>query len=134
MIRAFISSPYTHHDRDTMDDRAFLAADYIAWLAIKRPEINPYSPIAHWHYAAMCRKLPTDADFWAQKNRAELLASTEIHVLMLPGWQESKGVAMEMEWAMSHKYRMPIYMVQPTGQREYTITPHADWQSRELEP
>lgn len=58
------------------------------------------SPIVHWHEVALrFPQMQTDADMFHAWNRSLLTLCTSVYVLELPGWRESKGVALEIEWA-----------------------------------
>ena len=55
-----------------------------------------FSPITHSHPIAECSDLPTNWEFWETFDRAYLEASSELIVLKLDGWEESKGVQAEI--------------------------------------
>lgn len=58
-----------------------------------------HSPIVEHHELAWTYMLPTEADFWERQNRRVLEACDFLFVLTLPGWEDSKGLAQEIEWA-----------------------------------
>jgi hypothetical protein len=58
-----------------------------------------FSPIAHTHPIAEQGHLPTGWGYWEKVDRAFLAACTEMVVLRLPGWEQSKGVAAELKIA-----------------------------------
>ena len=58
-----------------------------------------YSPIVHWHPVAETYNLEKDSFTWSYHNLTMLHGADEVWVLMFPGWQDSKGIAMELEWA-----------------------------------
>lgn len=58
-----------------------------------------FSPIAYVHPFAKAGKMPTDAAFWQQFNMQFLRKSEAMFVLRLPGWDQSKGVQVEMRTA-----------------------------------
>lgn len=59
-----------------------------------------YSPIAHNHYLACNFNLPRDWEFWQNLDLKMLDLANELHVLMLPGWEKSRGVAAEIKHAI----------------------------------
>ena len=58
-----------------------------------------YSPISHTHPIATAGSLPLGWDFWEQYDRVILGCCERLLVYKLPGWEESKGVAAEIEIA-----------------------------------
>ena len=97
MIRVFLSSPYSHPNPAIMEDRARMAEDACAWLTGEG--YLPLSPIAMWHRSAARNNMPTNANAWMGWNRAWLGASDAVAHLMLEGWEDSAGMAMERAWA-----------------------------------
>lgn len=49
---------------------------------------------------ALAYALPTDAEFWKDYNLTVLSAAAGVYVLMMDGWKESRGVKMELIWAI----------------------------------
>lgn len=58
-----------------------------------------FSPVAHSHSIAVGWGLPLDFNYWEEFDRKMIAACDEMYVLRLPGWQESKGVAAEIQIA-----------------------------------
>jgi hypothetical protein len=59
-----------------------------------------FSPIAHTHPIAVRCELPRGWDFWERFDREFVLASRKLVVLMIDGWDKSKGVAAEIKIAI----------------------------------
>jgi hypothetical protein len=59
-----------------------------------------FSPIAHTHPIAVRCELPRGWDFWERFDREFVLSARKLVVLMLDGWDSSKGVAAEIAIAM----------------------------------
>lgn len=97
----YLASPYSHYNIDVMQKRYEDAVT--ATVKLLKANITVFSPIVHFHPLALLHDLPKDADFWLQHNLPFLKASCGLYVLMLPGWQESKGVAKEIKIATSLK-------------------------------
>jgi nucleoside 2-deoxyribosyltransferase len=93
----YLASPYSDPQQSIVDFRVAETRRFAAWLW--REGFEPISPILHWHEAATLHSLPTDADTWMEWNRALIRRCDAVHLLCLPNWQQSKGVAMELEWA-----------------------------------
>lgn len=73
-----------------------------------------YSPIADsYGLEAVGKAVLTHAD-WMLRDRTMLLACQLVAVAMLPGWETSKGIAQEIEWAA--EARIPVVYLQPVGQ------------------
>lgn len=75
--------------------REVLAA--VSWLTRQGEVI--YSPIVHYHQVALHFIMPTEAEFWRVQNKAMLIPAREIIVLRNLGWENSKGVTDERQWA-----------------------------------
>lgn len=93
----YVASPYTHQDISVMEARYHKAMDLTAFLLKK--EWWCYSPIVHCHEMAVKFDLPRDFGFWKRYNWHMLLQASAFFVLDIDGWQESKGVAEEFEFA-----------------------------------
>lgn len=93
----YVASPYSHNDPAVMTIRFYDVMAYTAWLL--KAERWAYSPIVHHHEMARRHNLPNEFDYWMRLDFAMLNAASELHVLMLPGWLDSKGVRAEVrEW------------------------------------
>lgn len=104
----YIASPYTHEDPVIRQRRYEKALDFTAWLATKY-RMWGYSPIVHSHNMV---DLQTGMDhaFWMEWSKSMLVTSRSVIVLQMPGWEVSKGVYMELEWAK--ELGLPVYMSQ----------------------
>lgn len=71
-----------------------------------------FSPIAHTHHVAdyMEEKYRMDFALWMKADLPILRHAKELHVLMLDGWQRSRGVTREIEYA--DHVGIPVYRVQ----------------------
>lgn len=94
---AYLASPYSHPDPRTRDARAKLCVHYLAALA--RMDVVAYSPIWHWHCAAVKYDMPTDAEWWWTNNLQFMKAANCMIVAEMPGWRDSNGIRLEMDWA-----------------------------------
>ena len=93
----YLASPYTSPQIGLVEFRVAETRRFSAWLWSNG--YMPVSPILHWHEAATLHSLPTDAAAWTRWNRDLIRRCDGVHLLCLPGWRESVGVAMELEWA-----------------------------------
>jgi hypothetical protein len=77
-------------------------ARYAAALATIAATDQPiYSPIVHWHKAAVRYQLRKDADFWWERNRHMLDLCSEVWLLTIEGWRQSIGLAQEVRYAIA---------------------------------
>lgn len=58
-----------------------------------------YSPISHGCAVEPHITRPMTHADWLQQCKPLLLGARELRVLMLDGWRESAGVALEIQWA-----------------------------------
>ncbi len=111
----YLASPYSCSDPElgaTVRHQRFIAACRAAEYLMKKG-IVVFSPIAHSHpIAEAMYGSHQDHEFWMAQDLPLLAKADCLTVLKLPGWAESKGVAMEMAFARNHKipikYLMPV--------------------------
>ena len=105
----YLATPYTHRDRAVMLAR-FRAVNKAA-AQLMAQGLNVFSPISHSHPIAEAGALPTTWDFWEKYDREVLKCCSQVIVLMLDGWKESKGVTAEVQIAeglgIVVRYAMP---------------------------
>jgi len=104
----YLASPYTHPDPAVREARFRAACRQAAEML--RCGIPVFSPIAYTHPIA-AHGLPPEWDFWADYDRAFLEMCSDVWVLMLDGWRESKGVRAEIEIAVG--LGKPVMYVEP---------------------
>ncbi len=113
----YIASPYSG-DPDQIAYRIHETGRFYAWL-IRRGKCDPFSPILHDHTSATSHGLPTDAEFWRERNLRWLRRCDEIYLLKIDGWSKSKGVAIELEWARNNA--VTVTAATPDGAGGYTL-------------
>lgn len=89
----YLATPYSHPLTEIREAR-FQAAAFVAGELMKTGKFI-YSPIAHSHSIALATDMPTGWDFWEKQDMVMLDRSSELIVLMLPGWDTSTGVNAE---------------------------------------
>lgn len=92
----YLASPYSYPDPAVREGR-FQAACRAAARLIKAGRIV-FAPVVHSHPIAQYG-LPTDWPDWETQDRAHLARCDELVVLLLDGWQESRGVQAEIRIA-----------------------------------
>ncbi len=105
----YLASPYSHPGSKIVDDRYFATLAHVARRARENKQV--ISPIVHWHVAAITHNLPGDAQFWLDWNMKMLKLCDSLEVLCLPGWEESKGVQLEIQLAL--RLGLPIRYTSP---------------------
>lgn len=108
----YIATPYTVfipevlpcakelYVKEKLEDRVKLAA-----RACRRMLLQggfPFSPIVHGHYIEVLGGGTVPYDTWMKHSFEMLRKSSAFYILTLEGWQASKGVAAEKEYAQRH--------------------------------
>lgn len=95
MSFAYLASPYSHPDPKVRQERFEAACKAAAELMKMGKKV--FAPIAYTH--------PLEAhtgeqshDWWMSQDYPFLMVANELIVLMLPGWEQSKGVAEEVRF------------------------------------
>lgn len=92
----YVASPYSSIDPVTREHRFLTLCEFIA----DRCHVESlYSPILHWHRIAQILEMPKEEEFWWHSNKAMLDAADGMIVFMMLGWEESRGVRREIEYA-----------------------------------
>lgn len=109
--RVYMASPFTVY---ATKEQAWRDACRAAAALQACTAMAVYSPIADsYGLEAVGKAVLTHAE-WMLRDRTMLLACQHVAVVMLPGWETSKGIAQEIEWA--YEARIPVWYLQPIGQ------------------
>jgi hypothetical protein len=106
----YLASPYTHPDPAVREDRYRAAFDYVTRctrIGIKKI----FSPIVYTHHLAKIGDFPVGFEFWRSFDFEMLTICNELWVLKLPGWENSKGIKEEIEYARS--IGIPVLYIDP---------------------
>ncbi len=106
----YLASPYSHPDEAVRHQR--YKATCLATGKLLTQGHKVFSPIVHSHPIAMLADLPLGWDFWWEYDLAILEHADEIWVLMLDGWDTSRGVKAEVEY-MTERGR-PVRYIEAT--------------------
>lgn len=90
----YLASPYSHNDPDVREWRFQQVCRAAAVLMYNGQFV--FSPISHTHPIAVHGNLPLGFDYWEEYDRLMLKMCSELVVLMLDGWESSKGVQAEI--------------------------------------
>lgn len=104
----YLSSPYSHEDRDMRHYR--YRANMLTVAHYLHKGIYLFSPILHAHPIACYDDLGS-ADEWLRFDCAVLDRCDEMWVLMLPGWEQSYGVNFEIRHC--HVAGVRVYYIDP---------------------
>lgn len=101
MSFVYLASPYEHETHRVREDRARLVVRHTAW-AMENWQTT-FSPIAHGHQLPLWMENAhvSDYQFWLHHDINMLEKADELHVLMIDGWETSKGCIMEVEFALA---------------------------------
>jgi hypothetical protein len=93
----YIASPYTHPDKEVVEENYRRVSRYAAEIVSQGAVA--LSPITYGHTLVGFKPMRTDWEFWTNFCLTMLSKCEEIHVLMIDGWDRSRGVAEEIEFA-----------------------------------
>jgi hypothetical protein len=93
----YLACPYSHPNKDVREYR-FRHANRAAAKLMREGHIV-YSPISHTHPIAVEGDLPLDWAYWQSVDEFYIRLCEKVIVLMLTGWESSKGVQAEIEIA-----------------------------------
>ena len=91
----YLASPYSHPDAAVRQQR-FEQVCGVASVLMRNGSLI-FSPIAHSHPIALAGGLPLDFAYWEKFDRTILSVCHSLIVLKLLGWDESRGVAAEIQ-------------------------------------
>jgi nucleoside 2-deoxyribosyltransferase len=111
----YLASPYSHPEPCVREERFHAVCRKAAELI--REGMIVFCPIAHSH-PMTAFGLPVDWDYWEAFDRIFLEHCSEVWVLMLDGWRESKGVAAEV--GIARELGKPVVYVDPDQMPENT--------------
>lgn len=93
----YIAAPYSSNDKEVVIHRVKTVCKYSAELLSAK--ISCVSPITLGTGILTHAKLPTDFEFWQHLSYDLLSLCDQMHVIMLKGWDTSKGVQAEIKFA-----------------------------------
>jgi hypothetical protein len=108
----YLASPYTHPREEVMQERFEAVCDLVAHYIFRQRE-PIFSPILYGHALTQQHDLPPDFGAWSRFNYGMLRFANELWILKIDGWDTSKGVAAEIDFAI--KFGIQIKYVLPNG-------------------
>lgn len=109
----YVATPFTK-----FEDGHRKAFEYAVKVqgALMRHGLRIYSPIVQFYLASVEFRLPLLGSYWRAVNAPQVAKAASLIVAMLPGWNESKGVADEISdfCAAENKqiFYLPIQMAE----------------------
>jgi len=98
MKKLYLAAPYSDPDPVVRRYRVDMANRKAAELMMQGFLV--FSPLSHSHpVSKYCDVDPCDNDFWLKQDLWILEICNEMRILCLPGYQESKGIQIEKEYA-----------------------------------
>lgn len=111
----YLCCPYSHAEPAVREQRFRAASEAAATLF--RAGHHVFSPVSHSHPVATSGvPLPGDFAFWSAWCLSMLARCDAVAVLPLPGWQESTGVAAELQFA--READMPVAVLEPGWEQQ----------------
>ena len=111
MKKIYLSTPYSHEDENVREERYDLVTRAAAHIMVM-DGLNVFSPITHSHpLVQVTDLLPDSFEGWAAIDYQFLDWCDEVWVLLLPGWDKSRGVANEIKYAIEKK--KPVVYIEP---------------------
>ena len=108
-MKIYLAGPYSHKDPLIREQRFKMLNKYAAHLM--RQGHIVYSPISMSHPIAVDNDLPLEFEFWEKQDTAFIEWCDIVHVLMVNGYKESKGVQREVfiaQTAMKQVYFIEV--------------------------
>jgi len=98
----YVAAPYTHSDYSVIEERMLAVNKYCAML-LAHTGCAIISPLTMGHsWQEVDEDLPHVGEFWLTWSQKLLGLCNEMHVLKLEGWDSSKGVLSELQYANAH--------------------------------
>lgn len=114
----YVSTPYSHSDESIRELRYNEALRFLQYLAIiSEPAV---SIIVQYH--PLMQYLPMTFEFWSKIYTPILQASSSVGVLMIEGWDTSKGVTDEINKANAFGKELKYFIKDGKGLYKKVIT------------
>lgn len=95
----YLASPYSHENETVRRERFEAVSKYAANMI--EQGVIVYSPISHTHPMFIYGNVGTMGfDYWQKVDKLFIDLCDKMCVLKLTGWEESKGIQAEMEYAL----------------------------------
>jgi len=113
MKTVYIALPYSHESASVRKFRYLECVKYAFELAAKGINFNSPVLLTHDVYElSLAANVSIPYQFYIDMSEHGIKQADELHLLKLAGWDKSKGVGLELQWAKEHN--MPIIEISPT--------------------
>ncbi len=113
MQYTYLASPYSHADAAVREAR-YLSVAAAAGRLMAQGE-NVFCPITHSHAIGEALDRPVDFEFWMWVDTPFLAHASRVTVLLLEGWDKSRGVKHEIN--LSKTLGIPVDYLTVSGVR-----------------
>jgi hypothetical protein len=110
----YLAAPFSHENPAVMAARLQSLCEFHAMLVRKPPRSFFYNPLANAIGAAH-EEIPES--YWVNHGLHVLKSCQALYVLMLPGWENSKGVTKEI--AFAHEIGITVHYFNASGIEVY---------------
>lgn len=93
----YVAAPYSSPLVGVQEQRLDRTIEFV--LHLTRQGVTAFSPVVYFYPVARALNLPEDATTWHNHNMQFLRRADAVFVLRLTGWDQSKGVQVEMKLA-----------------------------------
>jgi hypothetical protein len=106
----YLATPYSHENPAVCEARVLSLCEFHAMLIRKPPRSFFYNPLAN-SIGAAHEEIPEA--YWVNHGLHMMKKCQSLYVLMLPGWETSKGVQKEI--AFAHEINISIHYFNASG-------------------
>jgi hypothetical protein len=109
----YVAAPYTHPDPAVRASRYIMATALAAQIVLRGARV--FSPLTMTHPLDLILQVEgksLDSDYWTEFDRPFMSMCSELVVLTIDGWEESSGIAREIEFFRSRN--CPIRFIDPS--------------------
>jgi hypothetical protein len=107
----YLASPYTHADREVMEQR--YQSVMACRAAMMRDGLHIYSPIVDCHEMSKRHELPHVWKYWQAFDELLISRCDRLWILTIDGWDGSKGVAAETQ--IAERLHKPLDFIEWDG-------------------
>ena len=126
-VLTYLAIPFHHPRKDVMIARAVVVSA-LQMAMLQMDKIHTYSPITACLPLSKVffREHPDDDAFWLDFDKTLLIRCSEMRVVEIPGFEDSKGVRIEREFC--EHYNIPVgriewdYLSESTGGGPYGMS------------
>jgi hypothetical protein len=122
----YLAAPYSHYDKDIVQSR--MEKIYAVLAHYMRKGEHILTPLAMHEVVTRHEDIPDDFNYWGDYCLDVLKRCDRMIVLMLPGWDSSRGVAQEIDFCF--KNDIPVIYLSEEAWKQNIITSHISLSSQ----